>query len=120
MINNLEELAAFVGAAHPTKESIGRRLYKDTSCGISFEATPERVLVAGYAEGSAAELPWHTLNFPFAEDAWMQAVAIADEEGSEEWDEANNPPAPEGLRKKYGVEVGCENPECLNCYESDS
>ena len=91
MINSLQELAVFVGAARPTKESIGRRLYKDTECGISFEAMPGRALVAGYAEGSDGDLPWYTLEFPFTEDAWMQAIAQADEDGCQEWDEANAP-----------------------------
>lgn len=86
MIDNLKDLADFVGAAHPTKESIGRRLYKDTSSGISFEVMPGRVIVSGYAEGFFG----HTLEFPFTEDAWMQAVAEADDDGCVEWDEANS------------------------------
>ena len=90
MINDLQDLADFVGAAHPTKESISRQLYKDTECGVSFEATPEQVLVSGYAEGSDAELPSHTLEFPFTISDWMTAVAVADEEGCAEWDEANS------------------------------
>jgi hypothetical protein len=40
MIRNLEDLAKYVGAARPTAESISRRLYKDTECGVSFTTGP--------------------------------------------------------------------------------
>ena len=39
MIRSIADLAAHTGAAHPTAESVGRRLYKDTECGISFGVT---------------------------------------------------------------------------------
>lgn len=35
-IYNLSDLSDHVGASCPTVESIGRRLYKDTECGVSF------------------------------------------------------------------------------------
>ena len=37
-IRNIADLAAHVGAAHPTAESIAKRLFKDTRCGVNFSA----------------------------------------------------------------------------------
>jgi hypothetical protein len=71
-------------------ESIGKRLFKDTECGISFNAMQARVIVAGYAEGSDAELPCHALEYPFTSGEFDALVILADAEGSQEWDEAND------------------------------
>ena len=89
MIRNLKDLAEHVEAVREDVKSIARRLYKDTSCGIGFEEVPGGVEVAGYAEGSDAELPNHRLLYPFTEEEFSTAVALADEEGCQEWDEAN-------------------------------
>ncbi len=98
MIRNLQDLAHYVESARDasdgstdkeTAKSIGRRLYKDTSCGIGFEAVDGGVEVAGYAEGSDAELPNHCLEYPFTEEQFDAFVKMADAEGCQEWDEAN-------------------------------
>ena len=44
-IKTLEDVANHLGAAHPTNESISRRVYKDTSCGAWAEVKEEPVLV---------------------------------------------------------------------------
>lgn len=86
--HTLEDLANHLGASHPTAESIARRLYKDTRCGIGFEANEEGVSVAGYAEGVDAECPDHNLAWPFELSEFDRAVAIADDEGCEMFDDA--------------------------------
>jgi hypothetical protein len=44
-IRTLQDVADHLGAAHPTNESISRRVYKDTSCGAWAEVKEEPVLV---------------------------------------------------------------------------
>jgi hypothetical protein len=98
MIKNLQDLAHHVSAARDastgatdeeTASSIGRRLYKDTDCGICFSAKATGVSMAGYAEGSNAECSDIDLDFPFTGEAFDAAVKEADEEGSALWDECN-------------------------------
>jgi hypothetical protein len=90
MIYNLKDLAEHVESVREDAKSIARRLYKDTSCGIGFEEVPGGVEVAGYAEGSDVELPNHRLLYPFTPEEFDAVVKVADEEGSQEWDEANS------------------------------
>lgn len=93
-IRDLAELAAHVGAYRPTVKSIAHRLYKDTDCGISFWApegdSPDRVVVAGYAEGTDAECPNHELKFPFESDDFDLTVETADREGVELFEETHD------------------------------
>ena len=91
MIRNLNDLAEHVGASSPTRESVARRLFKDTRCGISFYVDDARtyVSVAGYTEGVDATPPPRVLRFPFEEDAFDAAVEAADEDGCALWDETH-------------------------------
>ena len=99
MIKNLQDLAAHVSAARDastgatdeeTASSIGRRLYKDTECGIGFTAKPNGVEVAGYAEGANAECHDIFLAYPFTGEAFDAAVKQADEEGCALWEMWNS------------------------------
>jgi len=59
-------------------------------CGISFWHTESGVGVAGYAEGSDAELPPYFMRWgEFTPDIFDANVARADRDGCEEWDLAN-------------------------------
>lgn len=95
VVNSIWDLAEEIGLGLKGEEaelvvrSIAKRLFKDTECGISFSSTCEGVTVAGYAEGSDAELPGHTLEYPFPPDHFWEAVKVADQEGCEEWERAN-------------------------------
>ncbi len=88
IITNLAELATHVGAAHATEESVGRRLYKDTDCGVCFGlifSEPEVfdiVCVGGYVEGFDVELPNYRLQFPFWPMAFDDAVAQCDQDAA--------------------------------------
>lgn len=88
-IRSIPDLAALVSSAHDTEASIARRMFKDTECGVVFAVTDNGVLLAGYAEGSDAELPSHKVDYPFTAETFWNAVESADREGCEEWDIAN-------------------------------
>lgn len=109
MIRNLEALAEHVGAGRPTDESIARRLYKDTNCGISFWTDGKRVVVAGYCEGSERECPPHAFEFPFEERAFDEAVEEADNEGCEVWNDTH------GCEKCNTSEIDGDKPVDPNC-----
>jgi hypothetical protein len=85
-IKNLNDVAAEVSAAHDTPESIAKRLFKDTRCGIGFTGHDRGISVAGYAEGTDAECPSHELDFPFTSEEFWAAVETADDEGCEMWE----------------------------------
>ncbi len=89
MICNLDDLAHTIGAGHQTEESIAKRLFKDTECGITFSAHAAGVTVAGFAEGSDAECPPHALDYPFSAEEFEAAITEADTEGCEAFDDAN-------------------------------
>lgn len=63
--------------------------FKYTDCGCCFSVDSEGIIVAGYAEGSDAELPRHSLKWGFAISEFEKALAQADEEGVEEWKACN-------------------------------
>ena len=65
-------------------------VFKYTDCGCVFGTNDDGIYVAGYAEGSDAELPPHYLNWGFTMDEYNAALAQADAEGVEEWELANN------------------------------
>ncbi len=69
---------------------IERMLFKYTECGCSYLAKEKYISIAGYAENSGdAECPEHRLYFPFTTEEWDSALAEADAEGCELWDEYN-------------------------------
>lgn len=95
MITDFKDLCAEVQSAHETEQSVGRRLYKDTECGIGFECVEGGIEVAGYAEGADAECSAHRLLYPFTAEAFWAAVKAADEDGCDlwsEWNDANEDP----------------------------
>ena len=73
-------------------------VFKGTDCGCVFgtmlttdqSADPEGIYVGGYAEGSDAELPLHTLEWGFTIEEFNAALDEADAEGVEAWHEAND------------------------------
>jgi hypothetical protein len=120
VFKNIRQLAGHVADAERGDKveimckRIARRVYKDTSCGISFYHPPRTnvVILTGYCEGTDAECPAHELTFPFTDKEWNETVELADKDGCELWDETH----------------GCEdcgeedvfgnrpiNPECKSC-----
>lgn len=87
IINNINELAEAIGVSEPGR--IARAIYKGTECGCVFQYASDGVLVSGYAEGSDAELPTYTVQFPFEITEFWDAVNDADADGCEEWENAN-------------------------------
>ena len=71
------------------KQIMEKYIFKHTECGCVFDADENRVYVGGYAEGSDAELPMHSLNWGFTMDEYNAALDQADAEGVEEWDRVN-------------------------------
>lgn len=88
-IQNLAELALHVGAARPTKESIARRLYKDTTCGIGFHPDDYGVVVSGYCEGDVGDCPTHYLKWGFTAEQFDKAVEQADKDGCDLWEQTH-------------------------------
>ena len=71
------------------KQIMEKYIFKYTECGCVFDADENGVYVAGYAEGSDAELFVHSLNWGFTIEEYNDALAQADAEGVEEWERAN-------------------------------
>jgi hypothetical protein len=72
-----------------SKQLLEKSIFKHTQCGCVFDADEDGVILIGYAEGSDAWLPPHTLDWGFTMDEFNAALAQADEEGVEEWERAN-------------------------------
>ena len=66
-----------------------KQIFKGTDCGCCFRTDEHGVHVSGYAEGSDAELPEHSLRWGFTAAEFSAALDQADKEGSEEWHIAN-------------------------------
>ena len=86
-INSFNDLAHEIGC---NREQVGRRLFKDTQCGIVFNQIEDGVSVCGYAEGADVECTPHELKYPFTREAFWNAVKAADAEGCEMWHEWND------------------------------
>jgi len=71
------------------KQRMKKSVFKYTECGCTFDADERGVSVAGYAEGSDAELPRHILSWGFTIEQFNYALNEADAEGVEEWELAN-------------------------------
>ena len=71
------------------KQIMEKHIFKYTACGCVFDADENGVYGAGYAEGSEAELPGHSLNWGFTVEEFNEALNDADAEGVEEWEQAN-------------------------------
>ena len=95
-INNcIQLLEEWSGMVEPQDEDHAKKImekyiFKYTECGCVFDADENGVYVAGYAEGSDAELPGHSLNWGFTVDEFNEALNDADAEGVDEWEQANN------------------------------
>ena len=87
---SITDLARHIGCFNESEESIAKALFRGTECGISFSVTEcgRTVSVAGYAEGAGdAYCEPITLSFPFEMDEFWKAVARADQEGCDLFDE---------------------------------
>ena len=94
-INNCRQLfEEIVGEKVETedraKQLMEKIVFKYTECGCVFDADENGVYVAGYAEGSDAELPMNSLNWGFTIEEYNDALDQADAEGVDEWEQANN------------------------------
>ena len=94
-INNCRELwEGITGDKLETEDQaqqlMKKSVFKYTDCGCVFDANENGVYVAGYAEGSDAQLPGHTLNWGFTMEEYNAALDEADAEGVEAWNEAND------------------------------
>lgn len=121
MIRNLNDLAMVVEANHDRstgatdteiEKSVARRLYKDTTCGISFWTDGTEIVLCGYCEGTDWDLPGHVLTYPFTEAELWAAVAAADKDGCDAWDESHGCDSC-GTENEYGVIP--INPGCPSC-----
>jgi len=94
-INNcIQLLEEIVGERVETEERaeqlMEKIVFKYTDCGCVFGTNDNGVYVAGYAEGSDAELPTHYLKWGFTIEEYNAALDQADAEGVEEWHLAND------------------------------
>ena len=94
-INNCRELWEGITGEKLETEERARQLmeksvFKYTECGCIFDANENGVRVGGYAEGSDAELPMHSLNWGFTMEEYNAALDKADDQGVEAWHEAND------------------------------
>lgn len=96
MIKDLQELADYVGATFPTETALGRRLYKDTMCGVWISILhhdktqqPIGVSVGSIVEGSQDEVAPNHLFFPFSEQMWEESLCSIEEQADFLWHEAN-------------------------------
>ena len=101
-INNCSELwYEWMGSEETEERALAlleKHIFKGTECGCVFgqfysdwkEADPEGIYVGGYAEGSDAELPLHTLKWGFTIEEFNAALDEADKEGVEAWHETND------------------------------
>ena len=71
------------------KQVMEKYIFKYTECGCVFDADDSGVYLAGYAEGSDAELPGHILPWGFTIKQFNEVLNEADAEGVEEWERAN-------------------------------
>ena len=95
-INNCRELwNAIMGTSvtsyleEEAQAAVEKSVFRYTKCGCVFGADENGVYLAGYAEGSDAELPGHTLNWGFTLEEYNAVLDQADAEGVEEWELAN-------------------------------
>jgi hypothetical protein len=112
-IQNLQQLAGHLGADQPTPASISRRLYKDTTSGISFAAGKFGVTLAGYCEGDVGDCPLHQLNWGFTTEQFDKAVEQADKDGCDLWNETH------GCENCKTEEVDGQkpiDPRCESCH----
>jgi len=94
-INNCRQLwEGIVGEKVETEDQAKQRMkksvFKYTECGCIFNSDEIGVFLSGYAEGSDAELPGHSLDWGFTMDEYNDALDQADAEGVEAWYEAND------------------------------
>lgn len=85
MIHNLNDLARYLGEQADV-ETIKRRLYKETVCGVGVVIDESGFGVMGYCEGIDHHLPMHFLKWPFSEEDLEKAIDDADDDGGRLWD----------------------------------
>jgi hypothetical protein len=121
MIHSVFGLAEEVSATRDGSEgdgadvvgrSIAHRLFKDTSCGVSFWSQPTKVVITGYCEGSDHYIEGRELCFPFTADQFWAAVNAADRDGCDVWD-ATHGCNDCGEPDEFG-DIAC-NPQCRTC-----
>lgn len=66
---------------------LAKRVYKGTDCGACFSVDKDGagVSIAGYCEGSDAELPTYQLRWPFTESEFWDALQACDDDAAAEW-----------------------------------
>jgi len=95
MIDNTQELLAAFTGEDPIESSIRagelleKYIFKYTRCGCSFTHDEKGIRVAGYAEGSNADLDSYPLHWGFTIDEFNAILDIADQEGCDEWELCN-------------------------------
>ena len=71
------------------KQIMEKYIFKYTECGCCFIADEGGVTVAGYAEGSDADLAPYYLEWGFTIEEFNYVLNEADADGVEEWDRVN-------------------------------
>ena len=79
---HLAELYGFDGDIRYAGQYLGKRLFKDTACGVCFSVHKD------VGEGLDVECPVHSFSFPFHIDDFNAAVRVCDTEANEIWTEA--------------------------------
>jgi hypothetical protein len=98
-IHNLTELAALVGAAHSTIESVARRIYKDTECGawvderkIGTTRPVPGIGIGSIVEGVDQATGTEELAFPFSDRQFWKAVQSVERQAEEIWNQTHGCP----------------------------
>lgn len=87
VIANEAELIAFVDATD--REGAKRRVRKDTECGAWIVFNPDGIELGSIVEGSDATTGTRTLEYPFTQDDYNDAIQAIEQEADELWNEAN-------------------------------
>lgn len=116
-INSVEELAASIGTAHNTIESISRAIYKGTDCGAWVDARTvddkPGIGVGSIVEGVERTTETQELAFPFSDKQFWSAVAQVEKEAGEIWNETHGCEACGDEDPESGYRM--VNPSCKEC-----
>jgi hypothetical protein len=88
-LKTLADVASYLGAAHPTNESISHRVYKDTECGawarVETEGTKLVFRVGSIVEGVDAEVFPETVTLPCTGDQIDKAIEDVESAANDIW-----------------------------------
>jgi len=127
MINDIQDLASYLGAYDDTSKAIARCVYRGTAAGcpagVERGVDQDIFWVTGFCEGSDWEHEVYHVPFPCSPDAIGEAIEQAEKDSQETWDATHGCDKchPEGTGDEWGNvfapgEVGAPiNPDCPSC-----